>query len=186
MTWCLPTTVIKVSVLSAHDKGSHAEVQVKVRKVLHSGRAALSLGTISVYPLSWTSRGCTCPLLNPGKMYQNNRVIIHFVLIWWGRVLSINWIFLAFHLQWGRCLNWLAVSTRCGLPACRSRGGWDRTPAGHHAECGGSLDTQTRLTSVRRSAEWMSMNCVSLTGKTPSCCTGTAVHTRDWKMLDSV
>lgn len=61
--------VIKVSVLSAHDKGSHAEVQVKVRKVLHSGRAALSLGTISVYPLSWTSRGCTCPLLNPGVDY---------------------------------------------------------------------------------------------------------------------
>lgn len=58
--------------LSAHDKGSHAEVHVKVRKVLHSGRTALSLGTISVYPLSWTSRGCTCPLLNPGKMYRNS------------------------------------------------------------------------------------------------------------------
>lgn len=60
-------TVIKASVLSAHDKGSHAEVQVKVRKVLHSGQVALSLGTISIYPLSWTSRGCTCPILNPGK-----------------------------------------------------------------------------------------------------------------------
>lgn len=63
----LPMTVIKASVLSAHDKGSHAEVQVKVRKVLHSGQVALSLGTISIYPLSWTSRGCTCPILNPGK-----------------------------------------------------------------------------------------------------------------------
>ncbi|CAL8340214.1 unnamed protein product [Lota lota] len=61
--------VIKVSVLSAHDKGSHAEVQVKVRKVLRSGQVSLSLGTISVYPLTWTSRGCTCPILNPGMDY---------------------------------------------------------------------------------------------------------------------
>ncbi|KAM9758791.1 netrin-4 [Menidia menidia] len=61
--------VIKASVLSAHDKGSHAEVQVKIRKVLRSGRVALHLGTISIYPLSWTSRGCTCPILNPGVDY---------------------------------------------------------------------------------------------------------------------
>uniref|UniRef100_A0A3Q3VQH8 Netrin-1 n=1 Tax=Mola mola TaxID=94237 RepID=A0A3Q3VQH8_MOLML len=61
--------VIKVSVLSADDKGSHAEVKVKVRKVFHSGPVALSLGTISIYPLSWTSRGCTCPILNPGMEY---------------------------------------------------------------------------------------------------------------------
>ncbi|XP_051269986.1 netrin-4 isoform X1 [Dicentrarchus labrax] len=61
--------VIKASVLSAHDKGSHAEVQVKVRKVLQSGQVALYLGTISIYPLSWTSRGCTCPVLNPGMEY---------------------------------------------------------------------------------------------------------------------
>ncbi|XP_071393953.1 netrin-4 [Centroberyx affinis] len=61
--------VIKASVLSAHDKGSHAEVLVKVRKVLRSGQVALSLGTISIYPLSWTSRGCTCPILNPGMEY---------------------------------------------------------------------------------------------------------------------
>ncbi|XP_072238807.1 netrin-4 [Leuresthes tenuis] len=61
--------VIKASVLSAHDKGSHAEVQVKVRKVLRSGQAPLHLGTISIYPLSWTSRGCTCPILNPGMEY---------------------------------------------------------------------------------------------------------------------
>ena len=60
-------TVIKASVLSAHDKGSHAEVQVKVRKVLRSGKVALYQGTVSIYPLSWTSRGCTCPILNPGK-----------------------------------------------------------------------------------------------------------------------
>ncbi|XP_047439521.1 netrin-4 [Mugil cephalus] len=61
--------VIKASVLSAHDKGSHAEVQVKIRKVLQSGQVPLSLGTISIYPLSWTSRGCTCPILNPGVDY---------------------------------------------------------------------------------------------------------------------
>ena len=63
---CL-TAVIRISVLSAHDKGSHAEVQVKVRKVLRSGQVPLSLGTLSVYPLTWTSRGCTCPILNPGR-----------------------------------------------------------------------------------------------------------------------
>ncbi|XP_037535050.1 netrin-4-like [Nematolebias whitei] len=61
--------VIKASVLSAQDKGSHAEVQVKVRKVLRSGQVALHQGTISLYPLSWTSRGCTCPVLNPGTKY---------------------------------------------------------------------------------------------------------------------
>ncbi|XP_036387946.1 netrin-4 [Megalops cyprinoides] len=61
--------VIKASVLSAHDKGSHAEVWVKVRKVLRSGQVALSQGTHTLYPLSWTSRGCTCPVLNPGMEY---------------------------------------------------------------------------------------------------------------------
>ncbi|XP_056130952.1 netrin-4 [Lampris incognitus] len=61
--------VIKASVLSAYDKGSHAEVLVKIRKVLRSGKVDLSLGTISIYPVSWTSRGCTCPILNPGMEY---------------------------------------------------------------------------------------------------------------------
>uniref|UniRef100_A0A3Q3IMK7 Netrin-1 n=1 Tax=Monopterus albus TaxID=43700 RepID=A0A3Q3IMK7_MONAL len=56
---------IKASVLSAQDKGSYAEVQVKVRKVLRSGQVAVYLGITSIYPLSWTSRGCTCPILNP-------------------------------------------------------------------------------------------------------------------------
>lgn len=66
---CLPlvVTAIKASVLSAHDKGSHAVVLVKVRKVLRSGKVSVSQGTHSIYPLSWTSRGCTCPILNPGK-----------------------------------------------------------------------------------------------------------------------
>ncbi|CAJ1051391.1 netrin-4 isoform X1 [Xyrichtys novacula] len=61
--------VIRASVLSAHDKGSHAEVQVKVRNVFRSGQVALNSGTISIYPLSWTIRGCTCPILNPGMEY---------------------------------------------------------------------------------------------------------------------
>uniref|UniRef100_A0A3Q4N858 Si:dkey-202e22.2 n=1 Tax=Neolamprologus brichardi TaxID=32507 RepID=A0A3Q4N858_NEOBR len=61
--------VIKANVLSAHDKGSHAEVHVKVRKVLRSGQVALRLGIAIIYPLSWTSRGCTCPILNPGMEY---------------------------------------------------------------------------------------------------------------------
>ncbi|KAL7843675.1 hypothetical protein AOLI_G00251870 [Acnodon oligacanthus] len=60
---------MKASVLSAHDKGTHAVVQVKVRKVLRSGLLPLSQGTRSLYPLSWTSRGCTCPVLNPGGDY---------------------------------------------------------------------------------------------------------------------
>uniref|UniRef100_A0A671RG71 Netrin-4-like n=1 Tax=Sinocyclocheilus anshuiensis TaxID=1608454 RepID=A0A671RG71_9TELE len=63
------TYVIKASVLSAHDKGTHAVVLVKVRKVFRSGKLPLSQGTHSLYPLSWTSRGCTCPILNPGGNY---------------------------------------------------------------------------------------------------------------------
>lgn len=42
------------------------EVEVKVRKVLRSGRLPLSQGTHSLFPLSWTTLGCTCPILNPG------------------------------------------------------------------------------------------------------------------------
>ncbi|XP_077583287.1 netrin-4 [Stigmatopora nigra] len=61
--------VIKASVMSAHDKGSHAEVLVKVRKVLRAGLVELYSGTVSIFPLSWTSRGCTCPILNPGMDY---------------------------------------------------------------------------------------------------------------------
>ncbi|XP_026877602.2 netrin-4 [Electrophorus electricus] len=61
---------LKVRVLAAHDKGSHAEVDVKVLKVLWS-RSALRLtqGNLTLYPESWTSRGCTCPVLYPGVEY---------------------------------------------------------------------------------------------------------------------
>ncbi|XP_051531578.1 netrin-4 [Myxocyprinus asiaticus] len=61
--------VMKASVLSAHDKGTHAVVLVKVRKVFRFGKLSLSQGTHSLYPLSWTRRGCTCPILNPGENY---------------------------------------------------------------------------------------------------------------------
>ncbi|KAG9345764.1 hypothetical protein JZ751_008908 [Albula glossodonta] len=62
--------VMKVKVLSAHDKGSHAEVDVKVRKVLSQNtKVKLQRGRVTLYPESWTARGCTCPILNPGMEY---------------------------------------------------------------------------------------------------------------------
>ncbi|XP_061523171.1 netrin-4 [Phycodurus eques] len=60
--------VLKVKVLSAHDKGSHAEVEAKVQKVL-SQKVKLQRGRVTLYPESWTARGCTCPILNPGAEY---------------------------------------------------------------------------------------------------------------------
>ncbi|KAL2102585.1 hypothetical protein ACEWY4_001753 [Coilia grayii] len=74
--------VVKVKVVSAHDKGSHAEVQVKLRKVLWrsselrpkeaqwwSSVLRLTRGDVTLYPESWTARGCTCPVLYPGVEY---------------------------------------------------------------------------------------------------------------------
>ncbi|KAJ8381534.1 hypothetical protein SKAU_G00023120 [Synaphobranchus kaupii] len=62
--------VLKVKVLSAHDKGSHAEVDVKVRKVLSQNtKVKVQRGRVILYPESWTARGCTCPILNPGMEY---------------------------------------------------------------------------------------------------------------------
>ncbi|XP_059505683.1 netrin-4 isoform X1 [Stegostoma tigrinum] len=63
------TYVIKARVLSAHDKGTHAEVNVKVKKVMKTGKVKITRGNWSIYPESWTKRGCTCPLLNPGTDY---------------------------------------------------------------------------------------------------------------------
>lgn len=61
-------TVLKVKVLSAHDKGSHAEVEVKVQKVLSQNtKVKVQRGRVTLYPESWTARGCTCPILNPGQ-----------------------------------------------------------------------------------------------------------------------
>uniref|UniRef100_A0A3Q3JLZ6 Netrin-1 n=1 Tax=Monopterus albus TaxID=43700 RepID=A0A3Q3JLZ6_MONAL len=62
--------VLKVKVLSAHDKGSHAEVEVKVQKVLRQNtKVKILRSQVTVYPESWTARGCTCPILNPGVEY---------------------------------------------------------------------------------------------------------------------
>ncbi|KAK2860588.1 hypothetical protein Q7C36_004754 [Tachysurus vachellii] len=64
------TYALKVRVLAAHDKGSHAEVDVKVLKVLWSSSTLRYMqGTVTLYPESWTIRGCTCPVLYPGKEY---------------------------------------------------------------------------------------------------------------------
>ncbi|TNN00310.1 hypothetical protein fugu_011556 [Takifugu bimaculatus] len=62
--------VLVAKVMSAHDKGSHAEVEVKVKKVFYqSPRMKIRRGSITLYPESWTDRGCTCPILNPGSEY---------------------------------------------------------------------------------------------------------------------
>lgn len=61
--------VIKVNILSAHDRGSHAEVNVKIKKVLKMTKLKIPRGKRTLYPESWTNRGCTCPILNPGLEY---------------------------------------------------------------------------------------------------------------------
>lgn len=62
--------VLKVKVLSAHDKGSHAEVEVKIQKVLSQNtKVKIQRGRVTLYPESWTARGCTCPVLNPGQIH---------------------------------------------------------------------------------------------------------------------
>ncbi|KAJ8007031.1 hypothetical protein DPEC_G00113350 [Dallia pectoralis] len=78
--------VLKVKILSAHDKGSHAEVEVKIQKVLSQNtKVKIQRGRATLYPESWTSRGCTCPILNPGGEYlvagyadrKHNRLIVN-------------------------------------------------------------------------------------------------------------
>ncbi|XP_073507777.1 netrin-4 isoform X2 [Phyllobates terribilis] len=61
--------VLKVKILSAHDKGSHAEVIGKIKKVLKMTKLKIPRGKRTLYPESWTNRGCTCPILNPGLEY---------------------------------------------------------------------------------------------------------------------
>ncbi|KAM6306986.1 netrin-4-like [Podargus strigoides] len=63
------TYVTKTKILSGHDKGSHAEVDVKIKKVLKSTKLKILRGKRTLYPESWTNRGCTCPILNPGLEY---------------------------------------------------------------------------------------------------------------------
>lgn len=67
--WCVALAVLVVRVMSAHDKGSHAEVEVKVKKVLYQNpQMKIQRGTVTLYPESWTVQGCTCPILNPGQL----------------------------------------------------------------------------------------------------------------------
>uniref|UniRef100_A0A3B4EWK1 Netrin-1 n=1 Tax=Pundamilia nyererei TaxID=303518 RepID=A0A3B4EWK1_9CICH len=62
--------VLVAKVMSAHDKGSHAEVKVKVKKVLYQNpQMKIQRGSVTLYPESWTTHGCTCPILNPGSEY---------------------------------------------------------------------------------------------------------------------
>ncbi|KAM8973412.1 netrin-4 [Pelodytes ibericus] len=61
--------VVKIKILSAHDRGSHAEVNVKIKKVLKMTKLKILRGKRTLYPESWTNRGCTCPILNPGLEY---------------------------------------------------------------------------------------------------------------------
>ncbi|XP_012994341.3 netrin-4 [Esox lucius] len=62
--------VLMVRILAARDQGSHAEVEVVVKKVLyHSSQMKIPQGHVVLHPESWTTRGCTCPLLNPGSKY---------------------------------------------------------------------------------------------------------------------
>ncbi|XP_069485925.1 netrin-4 [Ambystoma mexicanum] len=85
--------VLKVKILSAHDRGSHAEVNVKIRKVLRMTKLKILRGKRILYPESWTNRGCTCPILNPGLEYlvtgyediKSGRLIVNmksFVHMW--------------------------------------------------------------------------------------------------------
>lgn len=63
-------SVLVVRVMAAHDKGSHAEVEVKIKKVIYYNPELKHLsGRATLYPESWTIQGCTCPILNPGSDY---------------------------------------------------------------------------------------------------------------------
>lgn len=65
----LALAVLVAKVMSAHDKGSHAEVKVKVKKVLYQNpQMKIQRGSVTLYPESWTTHGCTCPILNPGQL----------------------------------------------------------------------------------------------------------------------
>lgn len=62
--------ILVVRVMAAHDKGSHAEVEVKIKKVIYYNPELKHLsGRATLYPESWTIQGCTCPILNPGSDY---------------------------------------------------------------------------------------------------------------------
>ena len=102
----LPVSVLKVKVLSAHDKGSHAEVEVKVQKVLSQNtKVKIQRGRVTLYPESWTARGCTCPILNPGRFQFHTFAHKHTQYGWWFQTIpiSLNWLttFSVWPCRWG-------------------------------------------------------------------------------------
>ena len=69
--------MLVAKVMSAHDKGSHAEVEVKVKKVLvQNPGMKIGRGIITLYPESWTDQGCTCPILNPGQLHHSHSLLM--------------------------------------------------------------------------------------------------------------
>ncbi|CAB1313377.1 unnamed protein product [Coregonus sp. 'balchen'] len=61
--WVGGPILLMLRIVAAHDQGSHAEVEVKVKKVLyHSSQVRIQRGHITLFPESWTTRGCTCRL----------------------------------------------------------------------------------------------------------------------------
>ncbi|XP_077600535.1 netrin-4-like [Stigmatopora nigra] len=78
--------VLVGKVMSARDKGSHAEVEIKVKKLLYQKpHVKIQRGMITLHPELWTTRGCTCPILNPGseylvaghKVWRNGRLVVN-------------------------------------------------------------------------------------------------------------
>jgi hypothetical protein len=68
--------VLMVRIVAAHNQGSHAEVEVKVKKVLYySSQARIQRGHITLFPESWTNHGCICPL-NPGERLHFAQVVV--------------------------------------------------------------------------------------------------------------
>lgn len=149
--WFCPLfAVIKASVLSAHDKGTHVVVLVKVRKVLRSGLVPLSQGTHSLYPLSWTSRGCTCPVLNPGEGIPRCKYVWYTTNKYYYKV-TVSPFF------------------RRRVSTGRVRGSKIWATAGHHEESGGAVDINPWLPCLESSTAGLHVMHYSLKpGHTPN------------------
>ncbi|KAL8212607.1 UNVERIFIED_CONTAM: hypothetical protein K2H54_053111 [Gekko kuhli] len=121
--------VIKAKILSAHDKGTHAEVIVKVKKVLKSGKVQITRNNRSIYPESWTNRGCTCPILNPGLPKTE----------------------LAFLLQ----LHSTSPELKCRLPDSRTGRHKDKQTPSEHEQPGEALESSLGEAGGRHASNWM-------------------------------
>ncbi len=73
MTLCVALAVLVVRVMSAHDKGSHAEVEVKVKKILHQNpQMKMQRGSVTLYPESWTiHRGSSSSSTESAKLQRH-------------------------------------------------------------------------------------------------------------------